>query len=464
MSDMSLVMYDIGIESFDDTPPDTGYRHPIIDDTVLEEEGRKVVEIGDQINEETKRVVLLNDARAYGESARGTLSEAAAVELQRRVMIAVGEDRATLIVGSVESYNGGLGEQLLNAGLEGIGNILRTVVETLIKLIRTGGRILFNFLTSSKAILSRQIRAIGELTGVVKNKLEGWEEFEINIRSGVKVTHTKPDGLPMDEAVYADRMTSMLPENVRALCKAQNGKLYFPSEFTTELRITFSQLQHVSATLYGLEAQDTGIMTMIQRAASTPEPDDVNPFIGLTMEEYYPISKMATLRDSNQFNTRIVGLVMLGDYQLKITAPPIAVYKSSAKSVQSAESARAVGNLDITFSCQEPNKDTSSVVIPSLSREDAMRVLDTAETMVDSMLNVNSALDKALRSSNYEKTLNKLYAIQAGKYADLDYVTLLTQAMGKLTTTRNALATGAVGYTNRLANALRQYVAVSAQL
>lgn len=476
MSDLSSVVLGMGLEAFDDTPPDTGYRHPVIDDTELEAEGRKVAIVCDQITEETNRVVMLNDARAYGEGSRAALSEVAALELQRRVMSAVGESRAVLVVGSVESYNGPLGEQLLNAGLEGIGNILRSVIETLIRLIRTGTKILFNFLTSSKAILSRQLRAIGELTGAVKNKIEGWEEFQISIGGGnTKVIHGKSgtlagsnsvtaDDLPIDEAVYAERMVSMLPANVRALCKTQNTTLRFPKEFLTELRETSKQLEVVAGTLHGLEAQDTGIMTMIQRAAITPEPDDVNPFIGLTIEEHYPTSKMATIRESNQFNTRLAGVILLGDYQLKITAPPIAMFKASAKKTTSFESARALGNIDVVFECVEPNLDPSSVTIPSLSRADALKVLDQAEAIVDSMLNVNNALDKSLRSRTYEQTLNKLYTIQSGKYADLDYITLLTQAMGKLNTTRDTLATGVVSYANRLANALRQYVAVSAQL
>lgn len=474
MSDMSMFVLGLGLEAFDDVSARGDYQHPVIDGIELETAAHELANAGAHITENTQRVVALNDARVYGEGIRSTLTEAAACELQRRVMVAVGEDRATLVVGSVENYNGSLGEQLLNAGLESVGNILRTVLETLAKLIRTGVKMLFSYLTSAKAVLGRQLRAVAELTGVVKLKLEDWEEFQISIGGGnATVVHGKSGTLgsvgvePVQpvEPVYVARQISLDPANARLLSKTQSNVLRFSDDVVADLKETMLQLGGVvKGTLFGLDQQDNGIMNMIIEAARTPEPDDVNPFIGLVVENCYPVSKMITTRASNEFNVHLESAVLLGDYQLKISAPPTAVYKATAKRATSAESARAMANLDVSFTCQQPTSAAKYSTVTSLSRDQAIKALDLTEFMIEAIISQNDTLTKNLRSYNYDQALNKLYSFQSGKYADPEYVTLLTQAMRHLSNAGDVLTPQVTGYVNRLSNAVRQYVAVSAQL
>lgn len=480
MSDMSMFMHGIGNEAFEDTPVASDYVRVVVDTAELVGIDGEVRANSAELVESVAQVQRIRETRAYAESIRDSLSEEVAEELQRRVAEVVGSDQAMLIVGSVESYNGSLGNQLLNAGLESIGSVLQKALAFLINLIRTGAKIMMRFFASAKLVLGRQLTAINELRRSVNNKLEGWEEFQITIGEGkgVVVKHGKSgtvlnnndNVVDIDFGGTADAgdisPTSFYRVHASALGMTKGGRLAIPSPFIPALNDTARMVEDVLIeSAIGFDKHYSCVLDVIKDAAKMPEANRLDAMNHLTLDKFLPLSKMTVDRSSNEFQTRINGPVMLGDIQLNITATPKITYAASGRNVNGIDVVSGYATLGMALICVEPQNRTFTGYVNALNKRDSLKALD----IVDALLNrvINAGLDKwasdLSRDADYvaSRVLPSMYG---GNYNDEAYRTALVQGMGNLTRITSAMPRDMVAYTNQMTNAVKHYVELSGKL
>lgn len=475
MSDMSMAMFGIGVEAFDDTPPASDYVRVVVDTAELIGVDNEFQKSNSSLSASITEVSSINDTRVYAESMRGSISETSAIELQNRVMAVVGSERAALIVGSVESYNGAIGEQILNASLESIGGMLQKALAYLIKLIRTGAQIMLRFFSSAKLVLGRQLTAVNELRRSIGNKLEGWEEFQISIADGVTVKYSKPGNQTNDNVVSLDfgsadegDISPMDFYRVHAsmISMTVRDHLIIPSPFVQTLKDTVRTLTDViTETAIGYDKHYACVLEAISDASKMPEANRLDALSHLTLDKFLPLSKMLADKTSNEYQTRYSSAMMLGDYQMRIAAPPTIMFAARGKVAQPIDVVNGFSAMSFTLQCVEPQRKGLTGYVPSLSRSDSLKVLDIAEELLKRV--INSGLDKWAADLSREadmiasRVLPRMYG---GNYNDDDYRTALVQALGTMTRITSAVPRDTVAYSNRLTNAIKHYVELSGKL
>jgi len=468
-----------GLEGFEDTPAVTDLPDDVRDDE-LAEVSRDVDLTVQALNDQQQRVATLTDVRAYGESIRATLTPAEITELQRRVVAVVGEERGLTIVGSVEHYGGSTGQYVLDAGLESVGAMLRAALEALIKLIRTGAKVMMRFFSSAKVVLGRQLKALVDLKNSVNNKLEGWEEFQISIGggTGVKVNHG-PSGTIFDPQAdepltpyAADDGKRLTPDALYRVhasllsVTSANGTLRIPSPFVPVLKETVSELQGVVLkSAEGFCELYDDVMGAVKAAAKASDANVDAIFNSLVLEKYVPLSKMKIGRDSNEFQTRVYSKSMLGDVDFNFYGPPCVVFAAAGRNTNDVlKSANSYASMGMSLGCRNPERTELDGSVLSLNKKDSLAAIASVEDLVDSI--ISSKLDKAsgeLAKQADEIASRVLPSLDTGKASD-DYRGAIARAMSNLTGITGALPRDLISYANQLTNAVKHYVEVSAAL
>lgn len=470
MSDLSSVVFGMGLEAFEDKPEPSDYQPEAVDTTELDLINKEAAAVSTEVEAQSERIKRLTDARAYGESVRGSLSETAAVELQRKVMDALGDERATRIVGSVESYNGPLGTDLLNAGLESIGSIIAKAIATLIRLIRTGISIFMRFITSAKIVLSSTAKNIGRLRDAVKKRAT-WREEAISI-TGADIAAIRKQNQPsadIDSAgarpAGADSLSVM---QLRALCYAERGGVMLPYPFVPALKDTVSQYKTVVIpTMLGCRDYFGALLSLIRDSVDMP--DDAARFTAtnnLTADKFIPVDKFEISRNDTEYSHALYSKQLMGNTTLFVSAPPSVLFKDYKRS-----DVMAVGHGLGAFWAElclhdglAAQSSVSGIVIKPLTKSEAEQatalVADLLEEVMDSELS-----DKAFKLGKEADELVARILPRLSDGADIDsFKSAMVRAMSALSGITNGMPRASVSYVNRLSNSVGAYVEISAGL
>jgi hypothetical protein len=471
MSDMSMFMHGIGIEAFVDEPEPSDYQPEPVDTTELEVLNKEAAAVNMEVDAQSKRITQLTDARDYAESVRGSLSEVEATELRRRVTEALGDEQSVRIVGSVESYNGPLGNDLLNAGLESIGSFIAKAIATLIRLIRTGISIFMRFITSAKIVLGSTAKNIGRLRDAVKKRMT-WREDAISI-TGADIAALRKQNQPtadMDapatRASGSDTMTLM---QLRALCYAQNGGVMLPSPFVPALRDTVSQYKTVvMPAMTGCRDYFGALLSLIRDSVDMP--DDAERFKAtnhLTADKFIPVDKFPLSRNDSEFSHALASKQLLGNVVLNVTAPPSVLFKDYKRS-----EAMAVGHglgafwaelmIDDGMAAQAP---VGGIVVKPLTKVEAEQATAAIADLLDAVMD-SELSDKAFKlGKEADELAARILPRLSDGNGDLDsFKAAMVRAMSALSSLTNGLPRASVSYVNRLSNSVGAYVEISAGL
>lgn len=474
MSEMSMLMHGMGLEAFVDERPDVNYELVDVDDSELIEAGKQTDFMVGEIVEQQQRVSGLIDARDYANANREALSEEMATELRSRVIAVLGEDRGVRLVGSVENYNGANGLQLLDCGLESIGGMITAALAALVKLIRTGARIMMNFFASAKVVLGNQLRAIGVLSSAVDRKIEGWDEFMVNVN---KNTPTKPTGYTPG-AGYFDQKVEPLKAATKPggptansldfaeLAMVVGDELIVPSDLASSLRITAN---HVEGTCLdvtaGLNKQFGALLGLFSDADKIN--DGLQLYAGLqqlSADKFLPVKRLMYQEKESSPNLAVLTSgELLGGERFVITIDRAALYANAA--TQSGNRIRNVNGFRFLTVEMRPIgslKFPRDHQVRALSRSAAQQTLSIMDKLLKTVIDSPFQAEANELSRNADKIATTTLARM--NTSDSVMKTFQEDAMGIISNMTVVTAAGPrqlISYVNNLSTAVRSFVALS---
>lgn len=457
MADLLSLMHDVGLEAFVDES--TVYTPEQVDVTELIGVGNESRVADDNLNESVQRLTQLGEAVVYADQMRDNLSETAALELQSRVIAVLGEERGTRLVGSVESYNGPLGNQILNAGLESLGSILLAAVNTVLKLIRTCIQIMVRFVMSAKRVLGNQLKAISKLVNDIRNR-EFNTQFKIVI-TGKGVTATTGNDILNDDPVSG----LLTFREVAALSIFVDGDFVIPSDFTATLRETCIGLQTVRDVAMGINTYYDNVLSLLKesREVSSDEQRYVMA-AGVTLDRCLPLSQLVNVRAATtQFNVVLEDKPMLGAKQLRVSAPPKTMYRGSGIP-NGKDVLRGMASIKIELLGYGRGQAKDPDDITSLSKQEALNSLELVKTMVEGLLTGGYDDEAARLAKLSEQLVSRTLPYIGDMESNNDFRTSMLSAIGSLTTVTSGFSRMSVSYANNLISAVRRYVELSAGL
>lgn len=490
MSEMSALLFGIGNEAFEEPlPVSTGYVPEDVDHTELVNADVAMRASDADITDQMDKVRKLTDAVTYARDVRETITEVEARELQSRVIAVLGDDAGPRLMGSMESYNGPLAGQLLDAGLEGIGNMLRTALAALIKLIRTGFRIMMQFINSAKLVLGRQLKALSELRRATHDKLEGWEEFQIswgnNSGLSVKTGPGAASGItpmtpitPITPITPMTPITSMTPMSpignrpkqlsaayARLLTMTEGNVLKAPTNLSSTLRETARIMKvAVIPAVDGVNRHFGAVLDMLEDADRMNMDQRYKAVNQLAYDKFLPMNSLLVGRESNKFNTVLSSQPVLGDYELRMAISPLNLATGYAERQDDKEGAlRSLGLTSINFNRTQKASDTGTPELTSLSRQDALLSIACVEDLLKTVIDYGLDNAAARLGGVADKVVTRVLPRLTDGRDDV-FTTNMTYAVSTLSRLTNMLPQSVVSYTNNLTNAVKQYVEISAQL
>jgi len=481
MSEMSALLFGIGNEAFEEPlPVSTGYVPVEVDHTELVNADDAMRASDAEINDQMDKVRKLSDAVTYARDVRETITEVEARELQSRVIAVLGDDAGPRLMGSMESYNGPLAGQLLDAGLEGIGSMLRTALAALIKLIRTGFRIMMQFITSAKLVLGRQLKALGELRRATSDKLEGWEEFQITWGNNSGLTVKKGPGTasgisPITPITPIAPITPISPIGggqkqlsaayARLLTKTEGNVLKAPTNMSGELRDTARIMKMaVIPAVDGVNRHFGAVLDMLEDADRMDMGQRYNALNQLTYDKFLPMNMLLVGRESNKFGTVLSTTPVLGDYELRANINPLNLVNGFAGKTGDQQGAlRNLGLVSFNFTRTEKASATGTPELTSLSRQEALLSIACVEDLLKTVIDYGLDATAARLGGEADKVVTRVLP-RLTDGSDDTFTSQMTMAIGTLSRLTNMLPQSVVSYTNNLTNAVKQYVEISAQL
>lgn len=476
MSEMSMLMHGMGLEAFVDERPDVNYELVDVDESELIEAGKQTDFMVGEIVEQQQRVTGLINARDYAAANRETLSEEMATELRSRVIAVLGEDRGARLVGSVENYNGANGLQLLDCGLESIGGMITAALAALVKLIRTGARIMMNFFASAKVVLGNQLRAIGALSSAVDRKIEGWDEFMVNVNNN---NPTKPTGYtPGGGAGYFDQKVEPLKAATKPggptassldfteLALAVGDELIVPGDLATALRMTANHVEGVCLDVTaGLNKQYGALLGLFGDADKIN--DGVQLYAGLqqlSADKFLPIKRLIYQeKESSPHLAVLTTGELLGGDRFTVTIDRAALYASAA--TQSGNRIRNVNGfrfLTVTMRQIGLLKFPRDHQVRALNRSAAQQTLSIMDKLLKTVIDSPFQAEANELSRNADKIATTTLARM--NTSDSVMKTFQEDAMGIISNMTVVTAAGPrllISYVNNLSTAVRSFVALS---
>ena len=481
MSDLSSFVLGMGLEAFDDSADRVELEQEVVDVSELEVIDKEATTNEVAVVEQSKRFSALVDARDFGESKRTELDERVAIELQRRVMEAVGEDRAALVVGSVESYNGGLGEHILSASLESIGGMLQAAIATLVRLIRTGISIFMRFITSARIVLASTKNNLVKLREAIK-KSKNWRTDSIGITGDdINKVRTKYEGTNLDTTLVQDDLTggnsdvpvtvyqtptSLSVRHATALCLGESGGLRFPQPFVPALKASVGEYETVVIpSTSGVRDYFRAVMSLIKDSTDMKDDDErFKASDALTLDKFLPISKMTMEGRGNEFSATYNSKPMLGNMSLSLTAP-LGVIERDYKRTDTMRVAHGIGSISFGFTATDPRSSSASIrgiAIKPLTEQEASQ----AAALIAGLLDEITDGDLDNKAHLLGKESDELAARVLPRLSDSgninNFKTSMVQAMSVLSVITNNLPRTSVSYVNTLSNAVSAYIRISA--
>ncbi|QXO10295.1 hypothetical protein pEaSNUABM37_00336 [Erwinia phage pEa_SNUABM_37] len=481
MSDMSLFMHGIGLEAFDDSADKVVLEQEVVDVSELVILDNEAATNEAAVTEQSKRVAVLTEARVFGESKRNELDEKVAVELQRRVMEVVGDSRATLIVGSVESYNGSIGESILNASLESIGGMIQTAIATLVRLIRTGISIFMRFITSARIVLASTKSNLSKLREAIK-KSKNWRTESIGITGDdISKVKTKYEGNVFDTTLIQTDMTggssevpvtllqtptTLSARHAMSLCFGESGGLRFPQPFVPALKATVGEYESmVIGSTTGMRDYFRAVMSLIKDSADMKDDDErFKASDALTLDKFLPISKMTMSRGGNEFSATFVSKQMMGNVELSLHAP-LGVVMQDYKRTDTMRVGHGIGSIDLSLATSDIHSSKASIrgiAIKPLTEQEA----NQAAALVAGLLDEVTGSDLNDKAHLLGKESDELAARVLPRLSDTgninNFKASMVQAMSTLSSLTTNLPRNSVGYVNSLSNAVTAYIRISA--
>lgn len=456
MSDLSMLMLGIGNEAFEDSDP---YVSEVVDVTELESINNEARVASDNLVDSTQRLTQLSEAIEYGESVRGTITETEARELQSRVIAVLGEERGASLVGSVESYNGALSGQILNASLESLGGMLKSAVDFILKLIRNCIQIMLRFVMSAKRVLGNQLKAVTKLINDIRNR-EFNAQFKIVI-SGKGVTATTGNDILNDDPVSG----LLTFREVATLSTFEDGDFVIPTDFVNALRETCTGLLTVRDVAMGINTYYDHVLSLLKesREASSDEARYVMA-AGVTLDRCLPLSQLVNVRAATtQFNVVLEDKPMLGAKQLRVSAPPKTMYRGSGIP-NGKDVMRGMASIKIELLGYGRGQAKDPDDVTSLSKADAVNTLELVKSMVESLLTGGYDDEAARLAKLSEQLVSRTLPFIGDMESNNDFRTSMLSAIGTLTTVTTGFSRMSVSYSNNLITAVRRYAELSAGL
>lgn len=480
MSEMSMLMHGMGLEAFVDERPDVNYERVDVDDSELIEAGKQTDFMIGELAEQQQRVAGLIDARDYALANRESLSEEMASELRSRVIAVLGEDRGVRLVGSVESYNGPNGLQILDCGLESIGGMIRSALAALIKLIRTGARILMNFFASAKVVLGNQLRAIGALSAASNRKIEGWDEFMVNVgnsQSAKPNTYTTPPSMSSSSAATDTTPLKSQPVNnavpgdlsistYTTLAMESGGYLFIPSDFTYALRNTCDTVEGICLDVVGGFNKQYGALLNLF-ADSIKFKDGIEAFNALqqmSADKFLPMKRLGYDADASTATHSVLTTgVLLGDTRFTVESRREALYATNAQGPDNRlNNAEGLSNIRVYFTAPTTKTWPRGERVKTLSRTAALQSLALIDKLVKAVIDsplqaeanaLSKEADKIASTviPRLDSTDDRMEQFQSYSVSIMSGMTNLTAAGPRLLIT----------YVNNLASAVREFVELS---
>jgi len=448
MSDIAMLLEGVGLEAFDDAQAPTPALDLTVDLTPLTETSAVVDTALGEMEAERQRLVGLRDAYDYGQSMRETLSESAAADLQQRVIAVLGEERATTIVGSVESYNGPLAGSLLTCGLESISGFLRNAIAELIRLIRTGIRTMMQYFSSARVVLGKQLEANDLLRKALGSSDAPWQNWALEVKDvyrGVTIGSAKVTG-----------------PQLRALCTTDGSSLTVPEDFVGILKSTAHFILNSAIPgLSGLNDHYAAILQVVRKSPSMSEPSRFLHLAQLHIDRFVPANRLLASGPDKHGMCMLSTNQLMGAKVFNIRATPIVMHQRYGHDANALEVVKQMSQTTAGVNSVNLRNVRTQLSVRALSQPAGLASLD----QVDYIANVFLKLDYADDMNTLAKVADRLaheVLLQLDGDSRMDFCGRVTEIMSALTRVTASATRELIAYVNELCDAVRAYVSVSA--
>lgn len=477
MSDLAMLFNDVGLEAFIEPEAVSTYESQVIDVAELVAEETAVKDSLVSLTENRERVTALVDIVGYAEDSRETMSESVARELQSRVIAVLGEERTTLVMGSMESYNGPLADQILNAGLETIGGMIVAGVKTLWRIIRNAVLILVRFFTSARVVLGKQIKATSELAREIKSRpSDKWVDRPLQFTGAdIAALRETPAGdvdkLDM-EADTKGKVTLTRRDAIALTYLDSRGEITFPVDVSSALRVTAAVIHdHILNVATVSNAKMKNMLGVLNSPSvaydATLSMSRVDHrLVGYGFGDSLNLDKLTlATKESNKDVAVYYTKPILGALKMRLEIPTLVRDGASGWNASRAKEYLAgYSKVAIRLARDPAIRRIDDLVVPPAKQADAVGALAVLNTFLDMIINTNVVSETKALADQLEKMMSSDTFVIKADLDNKELVAYLPQMLSELIRISNETPRLCIAYANNLSNATRRYIEASAGL